>query len=389
MAAALTLFENADLQVPEALGAGTVAVAGGTIVAVGELPPLDDAWVAERIDCGGRVLVPGFVDCHAHLSGGGGEDGASTKVPAPQLSAYTTAGVTSVVGLLGTDDTTRTTKELLAAVRGLREQGLSAWAWTGGYHLPPTTLSGSVKEDLTHVTELIGIGEVAISDHRSSQPTLDELLRIASEAHVAGLLTRKAGVLHLHLGDGERGLDLVRRALDQSELPPRVFHPTHVNRRKALFEEGLELARRGVHLDFTAFPVADDEDAWPAEVALAMALDAGIPVGQLSVSSDGGGCLPEFDADGRMTRMDVGSPSALPETLTKAVALGVPMATALAAFTSSPADYLRLSGKGRIAPGMDADLQLLGDGGMPGDVMIRGLWHVRDGAPVRRGVFES
>jgi beta-aspartyl-dipeptidase (metallo-type) len=385
----ITLLENADIHAPEALGLGSVAVAGGTVVAVGALPPLDDAWVAERIDCGGRALVSGFVDCHAHLSGGGGEDGASTKVPAPQLSAYTTAGVTSVVGLLGTDDTTRTTKELLAAVRGLREQGLNAWAWTGGYHLPPTTLSGSVKDDLTHVTELVGVGEVAISDHRSSQPTLDELLRIASEAHVAGLLTRKAGVLHLHLGDGERGLDLVRRALDESELPPRVFHPTHVNRRKALFEEGLELARRGVHLDFTAFPVAADEDAWPAEVALAKALDAGITVERLSVSSDGGGCLPEFDADGRMTRMDVGSPSALPETLAKAIELGVPTATALAAFTSSPADYLRLSGKGRIAPGMDADLQVLGAGGHPDDVMIRGLWHVRDGVPVRRGVFES
>lgn len=384
----ITLLENADIHAPEALGRGGVAVAGGRVLAVGELPPLDDAWVAERVDCGGRALVPGFVDCHAHLTGGGGEDGASTKVPAPQLSHYTTAGVTSVVGLLGTDDTTRTTKELLAAVRGLREQGLCAWAWTGGYHLPPATLSGGVKEDLTHVTELIGIGEVALSDHRSSQPTLDELLRIASEAHVAGLLTRKAGVLHLHLGDGARGLELVRQALDTSELPSRVFHPTHVNRRKALFDEGLELARRGVHLDFTAFPVADGEDAWPAEVALAKALDAGIPVEQLSVSSDGGGCLPEFDADGRMTRMDVGSPAALPETLARAVALGVPMATALAAFTASPADYLRLAGKGRIAAGMDADLVLLGEGGTPTDVMIRGDWHVRGGHSRRRGVFE-
>src|SRR5690606_39548569 len=102
---------------------------------------------------------------------------------------------------------------------------------------------------------LIGIGEVAISDHRSSQPTLDELLRLASEAHVAGLMTGKAGIVHLHLGDGARGLDLVRRALDGSELPPRVFHPTHVNRRRALFEESLELAGRGATIDVTAFPV--------------------------------------------------------------------------------------------------------------------------------------
>ena len=386
----IRIFDNAQLFAGSAPEAGSVAVSGGQIVAVGaEFPAIDEAWVEERIDCGGRALVPGFVDCHAHLSGGGGEDGASTKVPAPQLTAYTTAGVTSVVGLLGTDDTTRSTRELLAAVRGLREQGLNAWAWTGGYHLPPTTLSGSVKDDLTHVTEIIGIGEVAISDHRSSQPTLDELLRLASEAHVAGLLTRKAGVIHLHLGDGERGLDLVRRALDESELPARVFHPTHMNRRIGLFEEGLELARRGVHLDFTAFPVAEDEDAYPAEVALARALEAGIPVEQLSISSDGGGCLPEFDEHGQMTRMDIGRPDSLPQTLAKAVALGVPMETAVAALTSSPADYLRLAGKGRIAVGMDADLVLLGAEGAASDVMISGLWHLRDGAPTRRGVFEN
>ena len=77
---------------------------------------------------------------------------------------------------------------------------------------------------------IIGVGEVAISDHRSSQPTLDELLRLASEAHVGGLMSGKAGILHLHVGDGPRGLDLVREALDRSEIPARVFNPTHVNR---------------------------------------------------------------------------------------------------------------------------------------------------------------
>jgi beta-aspartyl-dipeptidase (metallo-type) len=94
---------------------------------------------------------------------------------------------------------------------------------------------------------------------------LDELLRVAADAHVGGLLTGKAGVLHLHLGDGTRGLSLVRDALAASELPARVFHPTHVNRRKALFDEALALAKQGCTIDITAFPVDEDEDAWPAE----------------------------------------------------------------------------------------------------------------------------
>ena len=254
------------------------------------------ALPVEAIDLEGRRLIPGLIDGHVHVTGGGGEAGFSTRVPAPMLSRYTRAGVTSVVGLLGTDDVARSTRELVASIHALREQGLNAWGYSGGYHLPPTTLTGSVRGDIVFVDALIGVGEVAISDHRSSQPTLDELLRLASEAHVAGLMTGKAGIVHLHLGDGARGLELVRQALDQSELPARVFNPTHVNRRKALFDEAVELARRGCSIDITAFPVDEGEDAWSAADALLRYLDSGAPPERVTISSDAGGCLPCFDA---------------------------------------------------------------------------------------------
>src|SRR5205085_7564452 len=138
----------------------------------------------------------------------------------------------SVVGLLGTDGATRTIRDLVGRTLGLREEGISAWCYTGNYQVPVQTLTGSVRDDIVFIDPIIGVGELAISDHRSSQPTLDELLRVASDVHVAGMMSGKAGVLHLHLGDGPRGLELVRRALDGSELPPRVFHPTHVNRQR-------------------------------------------------------------------------------------------------------------------------------------------------------------
>ena len=109
----------------------------------------------------------------------------------------------------------------------------------------PTTLTGSVRDDIVFIDPVIGVGEIAISDHRSSQPTFDEFLRVASECHVAGLMTGKAGVLHLHVGDGARGLEFLREALRTTELPARVFQPTHVNRRKALFKEALALAFLG------------------------------------------------------------------------------------------------------------------------------------------------
>ena len=191
--------------------------------------------------------IPGLIDGHVHVTGGGGEAGFRTRVPPVPLSRFTSAGITTVVGLLGTDDVARGPGELLATLYALREEGLNAYGYAGGYHVPPATLTGSVRGDLVFVEALIGIGEVAISDHRSSQPTLDELLRIASECHVAGVMTGKAGILHLHLGDGARGLELVREALSTSELPARVFNPTHVNRRRALFDEALDLARAGLH----------------------------------------------------------------------------------------------------------------------------------------------
>jgi beta-aspartyl-dipeptidase (metallo-type) len=328
------------------------------------------------------------VDGHAHLSGGGGEAGPHTKVPPPFLGRYTAAGVTSVVGVLGTDDTTRTTAELVTAANGLVAEGLSAWCHTGGYHLPPVTLTGSVRGDIALVDRIIGVGEIAIADHRSSQPTTAELLRLAAEAHVGGLMSGKAGVLHLHVGDGSRGLAQVREMLAQSELPARVFNPTHVNRRRALFEEAVALARQGCVVDITAFPVAADEDAWSAADALERYWASGAPAAHVTVSSDGGGCLPTFDADGRVVAMDVGDAGLLWRTVQTLRARGHTLERVLPPFTSNVADLLRLPRKGRLAVGGDADLLVLDEQGNLRDVMCRGAWHWRHGVQQRRGTFE-
>lgn len=385
-----TLIRNADVYAPEPLGRHDLLLGAGKVLWIGtDAPDLPAAFGAQVMDLAGRRLVPGLIDGHVHVTGGGGEAGFASRVPAPTLSRYTRSGVTTVVGLLGTDDVARSTRELVAHVNALREEGLSAWGYAGGYHLPPATLTGSVRADLAFIDCLIGVGELAISDHRSSQPTLDELLRIASEAHVAGLMTGKAGLLHLHLGDGPRGLDLIRRALDQSELPPRVFNPTHVNRRKALFDEAIELARRGCSIDITAFPVDEGEDAWSAADALVRYLDSGAPRDRVTISSDAGGCLPCFDAQGRVCSMDVGHSGALVDTLRELLARGIALQDALPAFTSNVAGLLRLPGKGRIAVGADADLVALDATGAVTDVFAGGHLHLRDGAVLRRGTFES
>ncbi len=384
-----TLFKNAEIYTPDYFGRGCVLVAGGKIAYLGtELPGIDPLLACETVDLGGAALVPGFIDCHVHITGGGGEDGFATQAPTVPLSQFTRYGVTSVVGLLGTDDITRSTANVLARVQGLRAEGLSAWCWTGGYHVPPATLTGSVSGDVVHIEAIIGLGELAISDHRSSQPTYDELLRLASEVHVAGLLTRKAGVLHLHLGDGQRGLEMVRRALVESELPARVFHPTHVNRNKALFEEACELSRQGVTIDVTAFPVAADEDAWSAADAWERYRQKGCPIEHFTVSSDGGGCLPTFNAQGEMVSMDFASSSGLPETLAELRRRGHDLQDILPCLSSNVAQLLRLRSKGRIEPGLDADLVVLDADSAVRDVMALGSWMVCEGRVLQYGTFE-
>jgi beta-aspartyl-dipeptidase (metallo-type) len=329
----LTLLLNADVHAPQAVGHRHLLVAGTRVAWIGTDPlDLPATLGCEVLDLEGRRLVPGLVDAHVHLTGGGGEAGPHTKVPPLALSRFTLGGVTTVVGLLGTDDATRHPRELVTAVHGLRHEGLSAWAWTAGYHVPPVTITGTVRGDLAHVECIVGV-KTAISDHRSSQPTRDELLRLASEAHVGGPHDREGRGRAPSRGRRPPRARADPRGAGGLGAPPRVFNPTHVNRRRALFEEAVALAGPGCHVDITAFPVEEGEDAWAAEDALLRYLDAGAPPERVSVSSDGGGCLPVFDAEGRVASMDVGAPGALALTLRELLAAGMPLGDVLPAFT--------------------------------------------------------
>lgn len=386
----LTVIKNALIHSPEPVGIGNIVIAGERIVYLGAgLPDIPEALTAEVMDAEGAPVVPGLIDAHAHITGGGGETGPASRVPPMMLSAFTRAGVTSVVGVLGTDDLTRNTQTLVQQAYGLREEGLSAWCHTGGYHVPLTTLTGSARGDIVFLDPVIGVGELAISDHRSSQPTLDEVLRIASEAHVAGLMTGKAGIVHCHMGDGERGLSMLEQAIATSEIPARVFNPTHVNRNKPLFEQAVALARHGCYIDATAFPDDHVEPGISAAEAFVRFRDAGGRMERFTISSDGGGCLPAFDREGNLTRFGIGLSDTLPETLAALVGMGVPLAEALAPFTSNVADLLKLRRKGRLGVHMDADLVVLDENLGVRHVMARGEWHVRNGQIARRGMYEQ
>jgi beta-aspartyl-dipeptidase (metallo-type) len=274
-------------------------------------------------------------------------------------------------------------------VMGLREEGLSAWCYTGGYHIPAVTLTQSVRSDIVNLEPVIGVGEVALSDHRSSQPSIDEVLRLASEAHVAGLMTGKAGIVHFHLGDGARGLSMIRACLEKSEIPPRVFNPTHVNRNKALFEEACELTKHGCTVDLTAFPAGRDDSGWSAEAAVALYFEKSCDQQKLTISSDGGGCMPSFDAQGELLKMDFAQSSAMAVTLKAMLELDLPIEKILPLMTSNVASLLKFHHKGRIETGLDADLLVLNENHGIDSVMANGAWHIRQGEQLIRGLFEE
>ena len=76
------LITNAEVYAPQSLGNQHLLVCAGKIVYMGtEIPQFDDNLDVMTTDLGGARLVPGFIDAHAHVTGGGGEAGPSTRVP--------------------------------------------------------------------------------------------------------------------------------------------------------------------------------------------------------------------------------------------------------------------------------------------------------------------
>jgi beta-aspartyl-dipeptidase (metallo-type) len=359
----LLWIRDAELMTPAPAGRGDVLVANGRILAMGKgLDPRGCGVPVRIVDAAGHWLCPGLVDGLVHFGGGGGEGGFATRMPPLAAATALAAGVTTMVGALGTDDVTRSHADLLACARALAASGLSAYTLTGSYQVPPVTLTGSVRGDLAFIPEMIGLGEIAIADHRGSQPSAAELARLASDARVGGMLAGKSGTVLVHCGEAPEGLALLREASSRWPVPIKQWHPTHVNRHAALLADGFEFVREGGSIDFTTSSTPDFVAAGevPAALALADALAAGLPIERLTMSSDGQASLPHFDAQGRLVSLEVAPIGSLLASVREAVELHrLPLATALAAATSSPATVWGLAHKGRIAPGMDADLILL------------------------------
>jgi len=378
---------------PDPLGLKDVLVAGGRVEAVAEPGAISvRGFAVEEVDARGLTVLPGFIDPHVHILGGGGEGGPATRAPEIRIEDIVRSGVTTLIGCLGTDGVTRHPQSLLAKAKALELEGVSTYVFVGSYEVPVKTTTGSVRSDLVLVDKVIGAGEIAVSDHRSSQPAFEEIARLAAECRVGGLLGRKAGVLHFHLGGGARRLELLWRLLRETEIPPSQVIPTHVNRNRALLEDGLAYAAAGGYLDFTAGidPEDESEDDVSVETAVRLGLERKIPLERFMVSSDSNGSMPVFDRDGRLIGLTIATEETLLLKFRSLLRRGILTPDRAARlFAANPADFYKLEGKGRISPGMDADLVLFDESWTLRTVIAKGRVLMRDGEVLVKGTFSA
>lgn len=390
----ILLIKGASVFAPAALGIKDVLIAGNRIAAIGDNLAVNNSTLPiSVIDGSGKYLVPGFVDSLVHYIGGGGEGGFATRTPEMQLTDATLAGVTTAIGVLGTDATTRTLTNLLAKAHALETEGISTYCHTGSYEIPCRTVTGNITDDLILIDKIIGVGEIAISDHRSSQPTITELRKVAAAARVGGMLAGKGGTVSVHVGSGKTLLQPLFDAVAGTELSLKQFYPTHINRNEALFNAGLEFARAGGVIDFTTSTTAYDlqHGEVAAAAALSRALQAGIPAMQLTMSSDGNASLPVYNINGELLGLEVGKVSSLLSSFQTAVLQWqVSVSDALTSITAAPAQILGLKQKGQLAVGKDADMLLLNSQDLTLDtVLAKGRCLVRAGTPIVWGTFEK
>lgn len=375
-----TLLKNGYCFSPDYMGKKDILIVYDKIAAIADEIPPDKYGEVEVIDCRQCLVCPGIIDQHVHITGGGGEQGPVSRIPEIMFSEIIEAGITTVVGVLGFDSITRNIAGLLAKARALEAEGLTTYIYTGSYGSPTETLTGRVLTDIVLLDKVIGVGEVAIADYRSNHPSLEDLRTLASEANAGGMLGGKAGVMHIHLGDGKEGLDSLFRLLNESDFPIEMFVPTHINRNPALFEQGMELWRRGGNIDLTAGETA----GYSIGEAFTRLWENNIDLNRVTVSSDGNG---SSDNDAGINSIN----QLFKDLVSCVLDKKMDFADIIRTVTINPAKVLKLyPQKGCLLPGSDADILVLKQKDLTiHRLIVKGQVAVKGRQAVIKGKFEK
>ncbi len=380
----LTLIKNTELYAPKHLGKKDILIAGNKIVAIAD--NLDSYKNNAKVwDAKGKIVTPGLIDQHIHISGAGGKDGFSSMTPDVALSELIACGTTTVMGLLGTDGTVRNLRTLYSKVKALETEGVSAYMLCGYYGIDTVTITDNIQSDMIFIDKIIGC-KIAISDIRSSYPTALELVRKLRDVRVGGFIANKKGILHVHLGNLDTKMDVLFELVQNYKFPIEHISPTHVGRTKELFEQAIEFAKLGGIIDITT---GASKYTDPYKSVL-YALEKGVSIDNMTFSSDGHAGLTKFDEN----RNPIGVRIApIDKNLSEVISLikegNVPIEEAFKLITTNPARNLGLSQKGQIEVGYDADLCCFNQNLELTDVFANGKQMMMDGNIIVKGTFES
>lgn len=387
----ISLLLKGQVFAPEPLGKKDILILGEKIGAVVEPGQVKIEGVdVQTIDASGKIVVPGFIDSHVHILGGGGEGGPATRAPEITVEDIISNGVTTLIGCLGTDGITRHMESLLAKARALEVEGITTFIFAGSYEIPVKTITGSIRSDLVLIDKIIGAGEVAISDHRSSQPTFEAIARLAAECRVGGMLGGKAGVLHLHLGDGRRRLKMLFKLIKETEIPPTQVIPTHVNRNRQLLDDAIEFVLSGGYMDLTTGTGTEPHDTRGVSIeeTIPLCLEKQVPLHRITVSSDSNGSMPVFNKEGKLLGLTIATQKDFIkafQSLVKKNILSLEDSTRL--FSTNSAHFYNLHQKGEIKVGKDADILLFDNNFNLTDSFVLGRRMFKEGKLIVKGTF--
>ena len=380
----MLLIKNTNLYSPKSLGKKDILISNGKIVAIDD-EIVNHSVFSEVWDAKGAITTPGFIDQHIHVIGAGGKHGFASMTPQLHLGDLINCGTTTVVGLLGTDGSTRSIKTLFSKTQALNQEGITAYMYTGYYGLDKVYLMNSLQEDMIYIDSVIGC-KIAISDIRSSYPSALELLRLLRNVRVGGMLAGKKGILHLHLGALSSKMDLLFEIIENYEFPIEHISPTHVGRTKDLFDQAITFAKMGGMIDITT---GASKYTDPYKSVL-YALDNNVSIDNMTFSSDGNAGLDKLDKNNNL----VGFKSApfdknFEEVINLHKLGGIPLEDAIKLITSNPAKNLGLKNKGQVKINSDADLCFLNSDLELHTVIANGKFMMQEGALVVKGSFEK
>ena len=315
--------------------------------------------------------------------------GPESRTPEAKLYELIEGGITTLVGLRGTDDVSRSLENLLTKLRGLENEGLTTFMWSGSYTIPTKTLiqDGDIKKDIMLIDKIIGV-KGCLSDHRSSIPSIHKISKLISDCRVGGLISGKAGKAYFHVGNDKEKLNLLFKIVNETSVPINSIYLTHMGRNKELLIEGEKWIRKGGYIDFTS-DSDYNKDQQATNALLYLAQNEQNDFRLISISSDSYGSFPKFDRDGNLISYSYGKPNSVFLQIKKLIKKhnwSIEKAFSLA--TSNISNFLKFKKKGELKEKFDADILIIDFQSFDIDYVLSRGEILKNTTWIKKGMFD-